>query len=168
MLYHRCRRRLVLGNPICSVVPIDCVQSADLFVWIGCATQVSCLWRVPSFIRCLLGTFVSLCDYMYISAGWRVMTEGGRRSLALGDSGCFSGGALSAVHVQCARSATMWACPAEVETHILWYFGHHRCLVVGFDALGIWHFWMFTLFHPFLLFCTHFPPISTTSTLFLG
>ena len=55
-----------------------------------------------------------------------------------------------------------------VETHTLWYFGHHCCLVVGFDALGIWHFWMFTLFHPFLLFCTHFLPISTTSTLFLG
>ena len=32
------------------------------------------------------------------------------------------------------------------------YFGHHCCLVVGFDALGTWHFWMFTLFHPFLLF----------------
>ena len=47
---------------------------------------------------------------------------------------------------------------AVVETHTLWYFGHHCCLIVGFDALGIWHFWMFTLFHPFLLFCTHSPP----------
>ena len=52
---------------------------------------------------------------------------------------------------------------AVVETHILWYFGHHCCLIVGFDALGIWHFWMFTLFHPFLPFSTHFLPISTTS-----
>ena len=45
---------------------------------------------------------------------------------------------------------------ATSQTHILWYFGHHCCLVVGFNASGIWHFWMFTLFHPFLLFCTHF------------
>ena len=70
------------------------------------------------------------------------------------------GGALSAVQ--------LFGRLAVVETHTLWYFGHHLCLVVGFDALGIWHFWMFTLFHPFLLFCTHFLPISTTSTLFLG
>ena len=49
---------------------------------------------------------------------------------------------------------------AVVETHTLWYFLHHCCLVVGFDALGIWHFRMFTLFHPLLLFLhtffTHF------------
>ena len=44
---------------------------------------------------------------------------------------------------------------AMVETHTLWYFGHHRCLVVGFDGLGISYFWIFTLFHPFLPFCTH-------------
>ena len=47
-------------------------------------------------------------------------------------------------------------CLAEVETHILWYCWHHCCLVVDFDALGIWYFWMFTLFHAFLLFCTLF------------
>ena len=63
------------------------------------------------------------------------------------------GGALSAVCAQCSY---------------LGYFGHHCCLAVGFDALGIWHFWMFTLFHLFLPFCTHFLPISTTSTHFLG
>ena len=28
-------------------------------------------------------------------------------------------------------------------------------------------FWIFTLFHPFLPFCTHFLLISTTSTVFL-
>ena len=51
---------------------------------------------------------------------------------------------------------------AVVETHTLWYFGHHGCLVVGFDAPGIWHFWIFTVFYPFLPFCTHFLLISTT------
>ena len=45
---------------------------------------------------------------------------------------------------------------AVVEAHTLWYFGHHCSLTVGFDALGIWHFWMFTLFHPFLLFLHNF------------
>ena len=70
------------------------------------------------------------------------------------------GGALSAVQ--------LFGRLAVVETHTLWYFGHHCCLVVGFDALGIWHFWIFTPFHPFLLLCTHFLLISTTSTLFLG
>ena len=40
--------------------------------------------------------------------------------------------------------AKIWA-SSVVETHILWYFGHHCCWVVGFDALGIWHFW---IFHP--------------------
>ena len=67
-----------------------------------------------------------------------------------------------------ARAVQLFGRLAVVETHTLWYFGHHCCLVVGFDALGIWHFWMFTLFHPFPLFCTHLLPISTTSTLFLG
>ena len=50
------------------------------------------------------------------------------------------GGALSAVRVQCTRSARtvqLFGCLAVVETHTLWYFGHHCCLVVGFDALGI-------------------------------
>ena len=66
------------------------------------------------------------------------------------------------------RAVQLFGCLAVVETHTFWYFGHHCCLAVGFDAFGIWHFWMFTLFHPFLLFCTHFLPISTTSILFLG
>ena len=67
-----------------------------------------------------------------------------------------------------ARAVQLFGHLIAVETHTLWYFGHHCCLVVSFDALGIWHFWMFTLFHPFLLFCTQFLPISTTSTLLLG
>ena len=67
-----------------------------------------------------------------------------------------------------ARAVQLFGRLAAVETRTLWYFGHHCCLVVGFDALGIWHFGIFTLFHPFLLFCTHFLPSSTTSTLFLG
>ena len=67
-----------------------------------------------------------------------------------------------------AHVVQLFGLEAQIETYILWYFGHHCCLVVGFDALGIWHFWIFTLFHPFLLFCTHFFPISTTPTLFLS
>ena len=67
-----------------------------------------------------------------------------------------------------ARPVQLFGCLAVAETHSLWYFGHHCCLVVGFDALGIWHFWIFTLFHPFLPFCTLFLPIYTTPTLFLG
>ena len=38
------------------------------------------------------------------------------------------------------------------------------------DALGIWHFWMFTLFHPFVLFSTHlyfFPLQSSLGRLIL-
>ena len=65
--------------------------------------------------------------------------------------------------MRCACSATICA-SGHSRTHTLWCFGHHCCLVVSFDALGIWHFWMFTLFHPFLLFCTLFFPISATST----
>ena len=55
-----------------------------------------------------------------------------------------------------ARAVQPFGRLVAVETHTLWCFGHHCCLVVGFDALGIWHFQMFTLFHPFLPFCTHF------------
>ena len=54
------------------------------------------------------------------------------------------GGALSAVQ--------LFERLAVVESHTLWYFGHHCCLVVGFDALGTWHFWFFTLFYPVLPF----------------
>ena len=39
-----------------------------------------------------------------------------------------------------ARAVQLFGLLAVVETHTLWYFGHHCCLVVGFDALGIWHF----------------------------
>ena len=59
-----------------------------------------------------------------------------------------------------ARAVQLSGRLAIVETHTLWYFGHHCCFVVGFDALGIWHFWIFTLFHPFLLFCAHSEPHS--------
>ena len=67
-----------------------------------------------------------------------------------------------------ARTVQLFGRLAVVETHTLWYFGHHCCLIVGFDALGLWHFWIFTLFHPFLPFCAHALLISTTPTLFLG
>ena len=75
---------------------------------------------------------------------------------------------IQSLGVPSARAVQLFGRLAVVETHTLWYFGHHCCLVVGFDALGFWHSWMFTLFHPFLLFCTHFSPDSTTSTVFLG
>ena len=65
-----------------------------------------------------------------------------------------------------ARVVQLFGRLAVVETHTLWYFGHDCCLVVGFDAVGIWHFWIFTLFHPFPSFCTHFLLFSTTSTIF--
>ena len=48
-----------------------------------------------------------------------------------------TGGPLSTVQ--------LFGCLAIVETHTLWYFGHHCFLIVGFDALGKWHFWIFTL-----------------------
>ena len=66
-------------------------------------------------------------------------------------SGEALGGALSALRAQCNYGRL-----AEVGTHSLWYFGHH-CLVVGFDALGMRHCWMFTLFHLYLFahnFCS--------------
>ena len=43
-----------------------------------------------------------------------------------------------------ARAVQLFGRLVVVETHTLWHFGHHCCLIVGFDALGIWHFWMFT------------------------
>ena len=62
-------------------------------------------------------------------------------------------------HLKCsARAVQLFGRLAVVETHTLWYFGHHCCLVVGFDALGIWHFWMFTLFTHFYLFAHIFCP----------
>ena len=82
-------------------------------------------------------------------------------------STCILGGDLKR-NARAVRVVQLFGRLAVVETHTLWYYGDHCCLVVGFDALGIWHFWMFTLFHPFLLFCTLFLPISTTSTLFLS
>ena len=60
-----------------------------------------------------------------------------------------------------ARVVQLFGRLATVETHTLWYFGHHCCLVVGFDALGIWHFWIFTRFTHFYLFAhifCSFPP----------
>ena len=70
-------------------------------------------------------------------------------TLALQFLGCTpSGWGLSAV-----RAVQRFGRLAAVETHTLWYLGHHCWLVVGFDALGIWHFWISTLFLPF---CTLF------------
>ena len=45
---------------------------------------------------------------------------------------------------------------AVVETNVLCYFGHHCCLVVGFDALGIWHFLEFYSFSPISTFLHNF------------
>ena len=49
--------------------------------------------------------------------------------------------------MQCAcsaRAVQLFGCLVQLfervavaETHTLWYFGHHCCLVLGFDALGI-------------------------------
>ena len=36
-----------------------------------------------------------------------------------------------------ARAVQLFGRLATVETHTLWYFGHHCSLIVGFDALGI-------------------------------
>ena len=69
------------------------------------------------------------------------------------------------------RAVQLFGRLAIVETHTLWYFGHHCCLVVGFDALGIWHFLdvhpvspISTFLHTFF---AHFPRIYASS-LFLG
>ena len=43
------------------------------------------------------------------------------------------------------RAPQLFGRLAVVEPHTLWYFGHHCCLVGGFDALGMWHFFGF---HP--------------------
>ena len=102
--------------------------------------------------------------YRYLSLGHRYLSFG-HRSQSFGHRYLLFGLRRSARAV---HTVQLFGRLAVVETHTLWYFGHHCCLVVGFDALGIWHFWMFTLFHPFLPFCTQFLPISTTSTLFLG
>ena len=48
----------------------------------------------------------------------------------------FVGGRLK----RSARAVQLFGRLAVVETYNLWYFGHHCCLVVGFHALGIWHF----------------------------
>ena len=39
-----------------------------------------------------------------------------------------------------ARAVQLFGRLAIVETHTLWYFGHHCSLIVGFDALRIWDF----------------------------
>ena len=72
--------------------------------------------------------------------------------------GLLQGGALSTVRM----GVQLFGRLAVVETHILWYFGHHCCLVVGFDALGLWLFWDFhpvspiaTFWHTFLAHFHH-------------
>ena len=60
------------------------------------------------------------------------------------------GGALSAVQ--------LFGRLAAVETHALWYFGHHCCLVVGFDALGYGIFGCSPCFTHFYLFAHIFYP----------
>ena len=54
---------------------------------------------------------------------------------------------------------------AVVETHSLWYFGHHCCLGIIADMA----FWIFARFHPFLpflqTFFAHFHHIYSFSRL---
>ena len=68
------------------------------------------------------------------------------------------------MRAQCGRSATIWA-PSRTGDP---YFGILGGIIVapsvGFDAsstLGIWHFWIFTQFHPFLPFFHTFLLIPT-------
>ena len=78
------------------------------------------------------------------------------------------GGALSAVRAQCGRSATIWASSRTGDPYFVILGGIIVAPSVCFDAsstLGIWHFWIFTHFHPFpplfTLFCSS-PPWTPT------
>ena len=97
--------------------------------------------------------------HVYKHKGWMAQ---GKKPVRHHDVREEIGGAFSAV---CAR-ASIWPFGRSRNPYLR-YFGHHCCLVVGFDVLGIRHFFIFTLFHPFLPFCTHLLLIFTTSTLFL-
>ena len=60
------------------------------------------------------------------------------------------------MRVQCAcnaRTMQLFGRLAVVEAHTLWYFGHHCCLVVGFDCIGDLAF-------------LHVHPVSPISTFF--
>ena len=62
------------------------------------------------------------------------------------------GGALSAVRAQCGHSAIIWASSRTGDPYFVILGGIIVAPNVGFDAsstLGIWHFWIFTHFHPF-------------------
>ena len=140
---------------------------ASVFIWLWpnypqtSAGSLGYLDSVPLIVLCFLCTLFSLTHLT--TAGVASVDEA-----TAGLSGDPGPWALRGRLKRSARAVQLFGLLTVVETHFLWYFGHHCCLVVGFDALGMWHFWTFTLFHPFLLFCTHFPPISTLSTLFLG
>ena len=78
------------------------------------------------------------------------------------------GGALSAVRARCGGSATIWASSRTGDPYFVILGGIIVAPSVGFDAsstLGIWHFWIFTHFHPFpplfTLFCSS-PPWTPT------
>ena len=78
----------------------------------------------------------------------REVYHGRKCLLSLFEQYCIlHGGALSAVRVQCKRSATIWACGRTRDPYFVILGGHHCCLRVGIDTsstLGIWHFWTFT------------------------
>ena len=107
----------------------------------------------PIFIFCRISGPCHLRGPGSVSVGFWAA-----RQLSLLGGGRSSQGALWGHLKHSARAVQLFGRLATVETHTLWYFGHRCSLIVGFDALGIWHFWMFTLFHPFLLFCTISPP----------
>ena len=69
-----------------------------------------------------------------------------------------------------ARAVQLFGRLAVLETHAFEILGASLLpRGVGFDSfstLGIWHFWIFTHFHPLPLFFHTFLLISTTSTLF--
>ena len=85
-----------------------------------------------------------------------------------GNNRCI-GGALSTVHAQCTCSATIWASSRTGDPYfVILGAGIIVAPIVGFDAsstLGMWHFWIFTHFHPFpplfTLFCSS-PPCTPT------
>ena len=74
------------------------------------------------------------------------------------------GGALSAVCAQCVHSATIWASSRIGDPYFVILGGIIVAPSVGLmlsSTLGIWHFWIFTHFHPFPPLFTLFLLIST-------
>ena len=63
--------------------------SVDSSLLLGCSSPST--WAIVTFLACLyLGPFCSLFPSIYLRLKAEELIEGGERSLALGDSGCFS------------------------------------------------------------------------------